>query len=199
ELLKLMRAAGCAQIDYGFETGSQRVLTQIKGPGITLADHTRAIEVTRAAGIHVMGTFILGMPGESYAEMLDTRRFILDHLDQMHRFQVFCMTPYPGTALYALCVAKGLVDQDYCAEIAKEQQQGGEHMSRVYSDQVPAEQVLALKDELDLLSIGRVGLADKIRWLLFNLRHKPKTALEAIGWFMARRNQTRCEGSAPCR
>ncbi|MCP3953342.1 MAG: radical SAM protein, partial [Desulfobacterales bacterium] len=47
ELLKLMRAAGCAQIDYGFETGSQRVLTQIKGPGITLADHTRAIEVTR--------------------------------------------------------------------------------------------------------------------------------------------------------
>jgi radical SAM superfamily enzyme YgiQ (UPF0313 family) len=199
-LLKLMKQAGCEQIDYGFETGNQRVLTQIKGPGISIADHVEAIEVTHAAGIHIMGTFILGMPGETYQEMLDTRQFIRDHRHKLHRFQTFCMTPYPGTKLYDLCVAEGLVAPEYCEEIEKERASGCEHMSRVYTESVPAEKVMDLKNELDRLSISLVGHREKIRWLLFNLRHKPQAALEGIRWLVSRRSKSIGEDKVlPCR
>ena len=98
-LLRLMKDAGCDQIDYGFESGNQRVLTLIKGKGITIQDHQRAIDLTVEAGIKVMGTFILATPTETYEEMIDTKAFILRNYRKLHAFQVGCLIPYPGTSV----------------------------------------------------------------------------------------------------
>lgn len=185
-LLRLMREAGCEQIDYGFESGNQRVLTLIKGGGIRLEDHQRAIDITNKAGIKVMGTFILATPTESFEEMLDTRKFILKNYRKIYRFQVGCMIPYPGTQVYDLCVKKKLMSNDYYEELKKEKEGNIEHGMRVFSDTMPTSRVVELRKELDILALRKVGLDEKTRWLFYNMINNPKTAIGGIKWFINR-------------
>jgi len=186
ELLRLMKEAGCRQIDIGFESGNQRVLTLIKGGGITVEDHQRAIDLVNLAGIKVMGTFIIGTPTETYQEMLETKCFIERNFDKLHRFQVCCATPYPGTRLYEMCVDKGLISKNYLEELLWEKEHNIEAMLRVFSDQVDKDTVLKLRMELDNLSFRKIRLSEKIRWFFFNLVKNKKVLLAGIGWVLSR-------------
>ncbi len=186
DLLKLMKRAGCEQFDYGFESGNQRVLTLIKGNGITIEDHQRALYFTKKAKIKVMATFILGTPTETYEEMLDTKDFILKNYSLIHRFQVGCMTPYPGTELYRLCMEKGLISEDYYTEIEREKRIKGEHGMQVYSDTVSHSKVIALRKELDILSFKKISTYTKFKWVVYNIIYDSKTALNGLNWLFDR-------------
>jgi len=122
----------------------------------------------------------------TYEEMLETRAFIVKNIKKLYRFQVSCMIPYPGTPLYELCVEKGLVDPDYYKELKKEIAEGVEHGQKVYSDLVAPEKVLALRDELDLLSLQKVTTVEKVKWLAYNSFYKPGAAFNGVKWFLSR-------------
>ena len=70
-MLKLMKIAGCWQISYGVETGSQRLL-DIISKGVTIKKISNAFQLTKQAGISMRGFFMLGLPTETYAESLLT-------------------------------------------------------------------------------------------------------------------------------
>ena len=71
ELAGLMKKSGCFQVNVGIETGSPRVMLQIK-KGISL-DMVRAnIAILRKAGIEVTGFFVMGFPGEKRREINQT-------------------------------------------------------------------------------------------------------------------------------
>lgn len=185
-LLQLMKKAGCEQIDYGFESGNPRVLTLIKGKGITVEDHQRAIDITNQAGIKVMGTFILGTPTETYEEMLDTLAFVIKNYDKIYRFQVGCMIPYPGTPVYKLCIEKGLISDDYYKELKKEKDENAEHGMRIYSDIVAAPKVIGLRKKLDMLALKKITFNEKLQWLIYNMFNSPKTVMVGVKWFFSR-------------
>ena len=71
ELLAAMAAAGCYQIQYGVESGSERLLRQL-GKNCTLDQVRNAFLWTRQAGIQSAGFFMLGIPGETPAEREQT-------------------------------------------------------------------------------------------------------------------------------
>lgn len=185
-LLKLLKDAGCDQIDYGFESGNQRVLSLIKGGSISIEDHQRAIDLTNEAGINVMGTFILATPTETYDEMLDTKAFILKNYKKLHAFQVGCLIPYPGTRAYELCVEKGVISNNYFEELENQKKQGIEQGMRVFSDIVPASKVLQLRRELDTLSFKKIALQEKFGWLVYNALNNPRTAVQGVRWALKR-------------
>lgn len=185
-ILRLMKKAGCEQIDYGFESGNQRVLALIKGKGITMEDNQRAIDLTNKAGIKVLGTFILGTPTETYEELLDTKEFILKNYKRINRFQASCMIPYPGTKVYDLSVEKGLIGHDYYEELKKEKDNKIEHGIRVICDTISASKVLELRKELDILSFRKVSIGDKFRWLVFNLIYNYRGMIVGIRWLIGR-------------
>ena len=186
ELLQLMKLAGCRQIDIGFESANQRVLTLIKGGTITVSDHQNAIDLANRAGIKVMGSFIIGTPTETYQEMLETKSFIERNFAKLHRFQVCCATPYPGTRLYEMCVEKGLISQNYLEELHWEKEHKIEAMLRVFSDLVDKDTVLKLRMELDNLSFRKIRLTEKIKWFFFNLVKNRKVLLDGIRWVISR-------------
>ncbi|MBT8357321.1 MAG: radical SAM protein, partial [Desulfobacterales bacterium] len=74
ETLKLMRKAGCWQISYGVETGSQRLLDLIN-KSVTLEQIEDTFRITKQAGITVRGFFMLGLPTETRAESMATIEF----------------------------------------------------------------------------------------------------------------------------
>jgi anaerobic magnesium-protoporphyrin IX monomethyl ester cyclase len=104
ELLTLMKAAGCWEIHYGIESGSQRLLDLIR-KGITLGQVRDAVKWTRAAGIEIKGFFILGLPTETLAESRQTIEFAKE-LD-MDWAQFTLAVPFPGTPMFDLAKTTG--------------------------------------------------------------------------------------------
>lgn len=185
-LLKLMKKAGCEQIDYGFESGNQRVLALIKGKGITMQDNERAMDVTNKAKIKVFTSFILGTPTETYDELMDTKNFIIRNFNKFHSLQVTCMIPYPGTPVYDLCVERGLLSRDYFKELKNDLDGSYREGLRVFSDTIDSSVVLKLRMELDSLSFRKVGALPKINWLFYNLVHNRGIVKNGINWVVHR-------------
>lgn len=97
EILQLMKEAGCWQISYGIETGSQRLLKMIN-KGITLEQIEETVKATHQAGISIRGFFMLGLPEETIA---DSRKTIDFAIKLNPRWAQFTITiPYPGTPMF---------------------------------------------------------------------------------------------------
>jgi len=98
ELLKLMKKAGCAQLQMGFESASQRILDFLKNKTLTVEQNERAIRLCKEAGIRVLGFFMIGSPGETMNDIQKTIDFI--DKNPIDFTAIFITTPYPGTALW---------------------------------------------------------------------------------------------------
>ncbi len=110
EPLDLMRRAGCWQVSYGIESGSQAVLDLI-GKQATLAQIRQAVAMTRDAGLRAKGFFILGHPGETPGTLRETIDFALSL--PLNDISVSLMTPFPGTELHRRATEFGTLIPDW--------------------------------------------------------------------------------------
>lgn len=102
EMLAEMKRSGCDWISYGIESGSDRMLT-LMNRGVTSARCLEAIEMTRRAGIHADGSFMIGMFGETRESVAETVEFC--RRADMTSPLLF-VTPYPGTAIFERATAE---------------------------------------------------------------------------------------------
>lgn len=110
EILSLMKKAGCWQINYGIESGSQRILDFIK-KNVKLGDITRTLQMTKDAGIQTKGYFIIGHPTETLESIQETITFI--KAIPLDVFQMSFMIPLPGTELYSIAHHYGAFENDW--------------------------------------------------------------------------------------
>lgn len=96
-LLQAFKDAGCWAILMGAESGVQKNLNTLR-KGITLDQIRKAVRTAREAGIKVFTPFLFGIPGETYAEGLQTIEFACDLDPDVANFH--SLTPFPGTELY---------------------------------------------------------------------------------------------------
>ncbi len=110
EILRMLSEAGCWQIWYGVESGSQRILDTINKQ-TKLGVIRRAVQQTKDAGISPCGFFMLGMPTETADDIEATIRFSRElPLDEAH-FTFF--TPMPGSEVYDSVTEHGELDADW--------------------------------------------------------------------------------------
>lgn len=107
KLIDILRPLSIQMICMGLESGNQRVLTYLKSPGITVAQHKKAIKLFHDAGINIQGTFIIGSPGETEYEIRQTLNFIKE--SKLKNFDVYILTPFPGTPVWEKAMRMGLV------------------------------------------------------------------------------------------
>ncbi len=93
ELLRWMKRTGCERLLYGAESGSPEILEKIR-KGITPEQTRRAVEMTREAGIGVLASFVLGLPGETPQTLQQTLQFA-ESLQVPYSLNL--LTPYVGT------------------------------------------------------------------------------------------------------
>jgi len=73
--LEKMAEAGCVQIQYGVESGSQRVLNMMKkGYRVNVAE--RVLRDTASTGMRTLANFMFGFPGESEEDHKMTLEFL---------------------------------------------------------------------------------------------------------------------------
>ena len=110
EILSLMKKADCWQINYGIESGSQRILDFIK-KDIKLEKVSEALKMTKNAGIVTKGYFIIGHPTETLESIQETIDFI-KKID-LDVFQMSFMIPLPGTEFYSIASRYGEFNNDW--------------------------------------------------------------------------------------
>jgi len=106
DVLKLMRRAGCFQIKWGPECGTEKSLKRIK-KGITLEQSERAMRLCRKAGIESNGSFMIGIPGETVQDVEATIDFACRISPDVATFAI--LKPFPGSEVYEEAVAEGRI------------------------------------------------------------------------------------------
>ena len=116
DLLKLMAKAGCIRVNYGIESGVERIL-RIMRKGITLKQARNAIAWSKEAGLETLTYFLLGGLDETREEMELSVQFALE-LDA--DYSAFSITiPYPGTELYNIALERGILPHDFWKPFAE--------------------------------------------------------------------------------
>ena len=97
ELVRLMKESGCWQVNVGIESGSPRILRQIR-KGISLDAVRRAVRLLRDGGIEVVGFFMMGFAGETREEIRQTIDLAMELPLTGASFSIY--SPLPGTEDY---------------------------------------------------------------------------------------------------
>ncbi|MBN2367489.1 cobalamin-dependent protein, partial [Candidatus Woesearchaeota archaeon] len=109
-LLKRMSESGCRQIDYGVESGSDRILKRI-GKRITRKQIIEAFRNTRKHGIRTFATIMLGHPTETVRDIEDTMG-LLKIIRPTFTLTSF-NTPFPRTSNYDWAIRTNRLNPDF--------------------------------------------------------------------------------------
>lgn len=121
ELLGKLKASGCYLLSFGAESGSSRVLKMIK-KDVTADEIVNSAKMCLKHGIIPQYSFMIGLPGETKADMFETLKLI-DRLavlsDQVQILGPQAFRPYPGSELYEECLKAGWQEPQSLEEWAR--------------------------------------------------------------------------------
>jgi len=115
KLLHQLAEAGCHQVTYGVESGSERIRREVMKRPVTNQRFRDVFRWTRDAGILITANYMLGLPGETRDDLAMT----VDLAEElavdcgMFDFGYFVFYPYPGTHLFHLCRERGYLPPDW--------------------------------------------------------------------------------------
>jgi len=106
KLLKKMKQAGINWLAYGIESGSKKVRDGVNKGRFGQDKIKKAIEMTKAAGIYIIGNFIFGLPDDDLETMQETLNMAKEFNFEYVNF--YTTMAYPGSQLYEDALQKGI-------------------------------------------------------------------------------------------
>tara|TARA_Y100000031_G_scaffold157149_1_gene216780 strand:+ start:10934 stop:12364 length:1431 start_codon:yes stop_codon:yes gene_type:complete len=179
ELFAKMKKAGCWQIAFGLEFGTDKMLKKVnKGGQATIEVGRRAVNQADKAGLVVDGHFIMGYPGETLADMEQTIRFAVSLPLTFAHF--YLAAPFPGSALYGqikgnfqsadlwnkisqdqhVLSGSGYSESDVKIKISRAYKKFYLSLSRVYKISKAAK---GIKEKINLIKTGMVFILDILK------------------------------------
>lgn len=110
ELVLLLKEMNVKAVGMGLESASPKTLEYLKGKNISIKDHVNAINILRKHGIEPHASFIIGSPQEGKEDILQTLSFIKEN--RLLSFDLYVLTPFPGTPIWDYAKARKLVSED---------------------------------------------------------------------------------------
>lgn len=139
ELLEKLKEAGCERIHYGVEAGTPEILKVLR-KGITTEQVKKAFALTKEVGIATLAYFMIGSPGETKSQILESVEFAKKLNPDFVHFSV--TTPYPATPLYDMGLAGGQLKNDYWKEFAANPT--GDFVPELWEERLSREELLEL-------------------------------------------------------
>lgn len=102
------RKSNFKYIIIGLESGSERVRSQILKRNYSNQDIIDVVTLARKYGLKVYFQNMVGIPGEEVSDFEETIKINRKCLPDRYFISIFF--PYPGTNLYSLAKARGLID-----------------------------------------------------------------------------------------
>jgi len=117
EMAMMLKRMGWKAVAMGLESANEETLNYLKGGTVTVADNKRSVELIKKHGMRVHGSFIIGAPKETRAQMMDTFNFIRNN--DFDEIFTNLLTPLPGTPVWDYAKARGLVSDDMDWDLLK--------------------------------------------------------------------------------
>ena len=113
EIINIMRKAGCTRISFGIESGSPRMLKEIK-KNITLEQARKAVRLSSEAGMIVSLNFIVNLPTETIEDLKMTASLIkeFNQISNVSASYGFALI-YPGTVMEKFAKENGILDKNF--------------------------------------------------------------------------------------
>lgn len=108
EIVDLAKQSGCVKLTFGFETGSQRMLDEMKKKA-KVEDAYEVVKLCRKYKIKVGGFFMVGFPNEEVADVLQTRNLIKKL--RLDNIIVSIATAFPATQWWKIAQERKLVPE----------------------------------------------------------------------------------------
>lgn len=105
ELLRVMKESGCVRVKIGVESGSERILKEVK-KRITKKQVRDCVSRIKKVGIDLTIYLMIGFPTETEEEMQETLDFATE-LDPTY-YSLSILAPYPGTEIYDDVIRSGV-------------------------------------------------------------------------------------------
>jgi len=99
ELLETMHDAGCIELKFGVESGSEKML-QSMGKNISGNQIRKAITLAYSVGIQIKIFLVHGFPGENFASTRETLSLLKDIKHMVNRVSLFRFVPLPGSYVF---------------------------------------------------------------------------------------------------
>lgn len=111
ELMTAAEESGCIGLLIGMESGSRRILREVKKPG-TVEIFLKAAEVLRKRErINSRVFLMIGFPHETYREIYET--IVLAKKMNLDWYNIAVLQPLPNTPIYESLISQGLIDIDF--------------------------------------------------------------------------------------
>ncbi|MDD5331716.1 MAG: radical SAM protein [Candidatus Nanoarchaeia archaeon] len=113
EFCKMLKEMGVSGVQFGFESGSERVLKYLKGSSTSIEKIKKAVLTCKKYGFLVYGSFIFGSPTETIEEMKETVS-LFDFLIKadIENVWTYIMTPLPGTKIWEIAKERNKVKDE---------------------------------------------------------------------------------------
>ena len=111
EMIDLMKMSGCIKLNFPVESGSQRVLNSVVKKPLKLTKVKELIAHCNKIGLDHGMFLVIGMPGETKADMWESIRFAVEC--GCYTPHISVATPYPGTQLYNDCKTNNLFSRPF--------------------------------------------------------------------------------------
>ena len=105
---KILKDAGCVDIRFGIESGSERVKREILRRPITNQRVINAFDINRKLGMLTSTFNMIGLPTETKEEMLETLK--LNAFISPDTVKVMTFYPFKNTPIYSLCEKLNLIN-----------------------------------------------------------------------------------------
>jgi radical SAM superfamily enzyme YgiQ (UPF0313 family) len=116
-LLRTMKKAGCVEIFFGVESGSERVRNEIINKKISNADLYRAFEICRKLGITTNAFLMAGFPTETKKELQETADFVFKAKPDI--IGIHLTVILPGSEIFDLAVRQKKIKKDFWSQYAQ--------------------------------------------------------------------------------
>jgi len=108
EILETAKRSGLRQVNFGIESGSQRILDVLE-KRTTVQQSEYAVKTAKDAGVLVYATYMIGNPTETLKDIEETEKFILKN--KVDSIGIGITTPYPGTKLWDWCKERHFIPE----------------------------------------------------------------------------------------
>lgn len=110
ELMKMMKDSGLVQLDFGVESGSEKILRVLGkgGAGDRTSQIKHSFKLCKELDIRTLATFIIGNPEETRDDIEQSFQVAKDIQADYTAF--YFLTPYPGTDIYDMAIKNGWLD-----------------------------------------------------------------------------------------
>ena len=100
ELMEVFAKTNFKVLNVGFESGSDRVMQIFNKQSASQENHLRTVELARKYGLLFNSCFILGAPGETREDIMQSFEFVRKHSDVFYKIIFTPLMVFPGTQIW---------------------------------------------------------------------------------------------------